>query len=370
MEHFEFYDSFTVGVTGEGTLRDYFHTYYEDFHVVDSSDSADLICDFTDTRHHPERILGGGPKSFGKKAESFLMNYKGAQMRIVSDWSRIEVNNDFSKVTFRTVFEAELRMKLAEKRGMAMIHASGVDYDGTTIIFPAWRHTGKTNTMLTFVMDGASYLGDDRVFIDEHGTAWGFSIPVNLLYYNLQAFPSLADVGIVSKGRNAVSDKVASLTAQRGSKIAIGLSLFNRNFIRDGKKIDISDLDINPRPTFLEQAELDSITMLQRSGQSKPDIEVNELSADTFQKSVTSITYTEWDQMLYEIYWSFDQLFPEQPNRVDVLKDLNEREQQIIQDVCRETATLQEAVIPDGYDWKEGNTALVEKVIQKTPPNQ
>ncbi len=73
-----------------------------------------------------------------------------------------------------------------------LIHASCFSYKGTNILCPAWRNVGKTNSLLTFMRDGAHYLSDDWCLVDELGCATSIPKAVCLFDYNLSSFPQIA----------------------------------------------------------------------------------------------------------------------------------------------------------------------------------
>ena len=55
----------------------------------------------------------------------------------------------------------------------------------------AWRNVGKTNLLLQFMDDQAKYIGDDWCILDKDKNIQIAPKRVNLLDYNLLAFPDL-----------------------------------------------------------------------------------------------------------------------------------------------------------------------------------
>jgi hypothetical protein len=78
--------------------------------------------------------------------------------------------------------------------GGHFIHASVIEYKRKIIMFPAWRHSGKTNLMLKFVERGAKIIADDNVFIFNNGKILPYLKKTHLLYYNIIKFPYLLDI--------------------------------------------------------------------------------------------------------------------------------------------------------------------------------
>lgn len=69
------------------------------------------------------------------------------------------------------------------RKGMALVHASGVVKDGVCWLFAARGGAGKTTLALSLIDDGFGYLGDNFVLLDR-GRAWSFLSPLNIFTYN------------------------------------------------------------------------------------------------------------------------------------------------------------------------------------------
>lgn len=69
------------------------------------------------------------------------------------------------------------------KKGIPVIHASGVSREGKCVIFPARSGAGKTTVALSLVDRGFSYLGDNYILLDK-GIAKSYICPLNIFAYN------------------------------------------------------------------------------------------------------------------------------------------------------------------------------------------
>lgn len=76
-------------------------------------------------------------------------------------------------------------------QGHVFLHSSMVSIEGEAYLFPAWGNTGKTNLMLTLESMGAIALSDDWTLFCADGKVAGFPRPINVMNYNLDAFPEL-----------------------------------------------------------------------------------------------------------------------------------------------------------------------------------
>ena len=99
--------------------------------------------------------------------------------------------------------------------GAVFCHASAVNYRGKTMLFPAWRHTGKTNLMLALLKAGGELIADDGVLLFENGEILSYSKRIHLLYFNFLANPNLYTkidtatkslLGFVENTRNGIYD--------------------------------------------------------------------------------------------------------------------------------------------------------------------
>ena len=100
---------------------------------------------------------------------------------------------DFSEnfLYFLIIYLLSFKMVLHDGH---FIHASVVEYKRKVIMFPAWRHSGKTNLMLELVEKGAKIIADDNVFIFNDGKILPYLKKTHLLYYNIIEFPYLLDI--------------------------------------------------------------------------------------------------------------------------------------------------------------------------------
>lgn len=75
--------------------------------------------------------------------------------------------------------------------GHAFVHSSAVVLDDRAYLLSAWGNTGKTNLLLHFWNNGGGMLSDDWTLVRADGRIAGYPRPVNLMNYNLDAYPEL-----------------------------------------------------------------------------------------------------------------------------------------------------------------------------------
>ena len=113
---------------------------------------------------------------------------------------------------------------LAPARNIAFVHASGVIYGGQGVLVPAWGGSGKTSLVLQFLDNGAEYMGDDLVLLDDLGTMYPYRKPLNLLSYNVRQFESLLLPSLKSRAMRFyhISNVLAKVQGQMGTKTWLG----------------------------------------------------------------------------------------------------------------------------------------------------
>lgn len=326
MRSYNFFDEFRLTIQGNGGIRDYLDLTYRYFreNSGENKSEGDLTVVTEDFETEPDKILGGPSKNYTSTAESkFAFSYDGGTWQIEEDWSKVRCTPTAHNAWTRAVIEGEIRKEFAES-GFSIVHASGVRRNGETIIFPAWRHTGKTNTMLTMLSNGGEYLSDDRMWVGNDGTIRPFPIPIHLLSYNYNSFPSLSD-GVSDVLLSMASTKIGEKVYDNTGTMYKGLDLFNRAFLTRSKWIWPAQLFENV--AIADTTTVDKVVLLQSSGSA--DVEFERISDGYLQTMLESINYYEWNSKLREIYTAYDTLIGDDESMRSELDDLEAKEHDI-----------------------------------------
>jgi hypothetical protein len=96
-------------------------------------------------------------------------------------------------------------------RGVLPLHASGFVHDGRGVLVTGWAKGGKSETLLAFGRQGATYVGDEWVFVAADGsTMAGLPEPMRLWDWQLGMVPEIRDrVPLTGRARLAASAGVA-----------------------------------------------------------------------------------------------------------------------------------------------------------------
>ena len=334
MPQFDVYGNFGISLEGRGKVYNRIKSTFDPF---ESDSVVDIDVEITTNEHVKEpkvdSILGGPEEFYANSDDEFVFIRYGEPVIVSNDFNTIRCSPDAPPDFVRLLVEYQLRLKLLEM-GWSLIHASGVRYNGETIVFPAWRHTGKTNTMLTFLQNGASYLSDDRLFIREDGKVGGYPTDLHLMSYNYQSFPDLAPDSLVSEARSLMSHKINDITKSRSSIVSKGINLANEVVIAEDHWVSVDEKF--PNAEIVLKDELDKIVLLRTTSADKPYIET--VAGNSLTDSLSSINYREWDLDLLEIGMASKSLIDD-INQHGPVMSMIEDQKKIFQSVANEVDT-------------------------------
>lgn len=349
--YLNFQDQFSVELIGEGKLYDSVLAYYRQ--LIESRPNSSSILRFhigVDI-NSPEYILGD-PYSFsGRSGENYIRYNDLERFEINHDWSYIQISDETALHNVFKLLEYRPRLQLA-KSGSAMIHASGVNIEDTTIVFPAWRHTGKTNTLLTLLnQKNAAYLSDDRLWVDSHLNAHGYPMPINIEPYNNFLIRGDAS-SILKQYRYRLSHFLEEKTHTKSTFVQKAIYFFNQFYITpSSRKMDIDELIGGNR--FVDKSRINSMIFLQSrpTHSNEPSVEIESISSSEAVRYLQTINEYEWNSYLRSICSSFDLLFQTDDNLND-LQTLEQAEAKIFRKVCGAIPT-HILYLPQQYDWSD-----------------
>lgn len=354
-------EGFYVELAGDGGMKGSLVNTYRSFEIGgDRSVQPDVTFVFEPVSGRSTHILGKRRKHFGRRGENFIIKDGGDMISIRSDFSRFRCSPTRPNWHVPRLLEGEIR-KRAIDQGLAMIHASGVIFHGKTILMPAWRHTGKTNTMLNLLTRGADVLSDDRLFVDASGTARSYHLPINMLPYNFRSFPELQSSS-VQRVRGLLSQKLDQLIADGNSDFAGGLDLINNAYLKPKSKyIHVSEAF--PEHHFEGETDVDVLLLLQTTTGGPDAIDVERVDGAALASVLSNISLFEWNSLLDELYSAFDTLFPKTASQRERLHELERREDEVFDRLARDVPTYK-LTVPREDIWREDTKAEIVSNIE------
>jgi len=363
MSILSFQDKFFVEITGTGSLADELEEYYEKLMVDTASSTIDIEVSIREFESDPDLVLGKPNVYFGREGDWFIRSDKYKQLRIKKDWSVIDFSPEVPKSWIFKLIEFRARCELA-REGFSLAHASGVTIGDTTVAFPAWRHTGKTNTLMTLLEEyGTDYLSDDRLWLDNHGSVHGFPLPINLQPYNYNAFPDIDPPSRFYDHRYQLSNEIRDRTSDTGPFFTQALYFLNEFYlVPPTEKVHIEE--VYPEVNYCNEATLDALVCLQTMTSSENGVELSRISTERVVDYLSSISHYEWDGVLQDYATSFDLLFEDESVEAE-LRELQERESEVWEQLAAQVDTYM-LEIPREENWKEIN--LSQDVLEALSP--
>jgi hypothetical protein len=194
------------------------------------------------------------------------------------------------------------------------IHASGTAQNKKVTIYPAWRNTGKTNTILNLCQNNHDFSGDDFCIVYKKD-AYLYPKSLNLFSYNLKAFPNVFKY---LKIRTFYRLKVTMLIKTFIFNLSqIFSGSFSKVLFRISQLAEVStNIKLNPDQldiSVCEKGKLDKVIVLQKKQLKKTKTEdIKDKDART--KILVTILYELKD--FYEIYNKYKFLYPKNTNHI------------------------------------------------------
>jgi len=343
-----FFDGFYVTVEGENQISRELRQYYDHLCTEEQVQDPDLRVVEWDSKPSPNVLLGEPESYYGRDGDQFIIKQHNNHISIDNSWDTIRTSPDTSRYFISILIEFELRRQLSQN-GFALVHASGIKLNGRVLIFPAWRHTGKTNTMLSLIQDGGGYLSDDRVWVHESGSVLGYPLPVNMLPYNFESFPDLLDISGIERVRSKIANYLDSRFTMERSIIDKIVIFITRYYIEAGLGKVVQLHELLPDCEFISEAQIDELVFLRT--EKGADINIRDVNKQAAFTELTTTSDYEWNSTLREYCRSYDTLFDD-GEKLDDLDHLINREEEIFKNVIEETE-IRRLGLPREEDWLE-----------------
>lgn len=138
------------------------------------------------------RLLGIADAAFTDDAFLLLRGKHGAPVRVQIPFDRIGLGCELvceHGLPAVPLLIAIINLTVLAKGGLAM-HASAFRYAGTDVLVTGWSKGGKTELLLGFAAEGASYIGDEWIYTaGEGGEIFGVPEPIRVWDWHLQQLP-------------------------------------------------------------------------------------------------------------------------------------------------------------------------------------
>ncbi|MFC5135083.1 MULTISPECIES: hypothetical protein [Haloferacaceae] len=348
--HYDFFGAVLLEVRGDGgRSTGQFYTMFDHFEVDDPDREPDVVIERTTEDVESETVLGDPGEHYGWTGDRFVVRNGSKYMAVDPGWEHVYVSPDWEP--FFATYPVEFRIREAlVKDGYALVHGSGVELNGETTVFPAWRGGGKTNTLLSLLHEGSGYLSDDRLWVGADGTALGYPLSVNLQPYNLRSFPEL-DVrhdDVRDRIRDEVSQFIELNVDSNASLLHTGVDFLNRKYLTGNDRSFTKVGEVFPRADHVAESTVDNVVVLGAAPRSD-HVAIEEASTDRIVDAVNAISYYEWNELLEEYFRAYDALCPG-PSFTERLEEVIAAEEAVFRELFADVDTYR-AAIPRSSEW-------------------
>ena len=192
--------------------------------VAPLSGEPDIVVRFVDELPEPGRMTYAGWLDCAATDEDFylLRGREGVAARTilpVSDvGSRCEIVSERRTGPVPHLLAVINMTALA--KGVLPLHASAFTYQGTGVLATGWAKGGKTETLLAFASRGATYVGDEWVYLTPDGMMHGVPEPIRLWHWHVAQLPALrSELSRTTRARLAALPSAATAAAALGSRL-------------------------------------------------------------------------------------------------------------------------------------------------------
>ncbi len=214
----------------------------------------------------------------------------------------------------------------ALSRGLLPLHATALQYHGQGLLVTGWSKGGKTETLLGFMTHGASYIGDEWVYLhpDTH-QMYGIPEPIRLWDWQLEQLPHFR---ATVKPRDLLRLRLLTLLVrllEAGGNRWLPATIYSRLLPIVQRQLNVQ---VHPQRLFGEAAcpltgPLHQILFV--VSHATPDIRVEAMSAlDIAERMVFSLEHERLDFLAY--YQKFRFAFPQLANKFIEQTETRQRE--------------------------------------------
>ncbi|MDQ3660567.1 MAG: hypothetical protein M3454_05815 [Actinomycetota bacterium] len=182
----------------------------------------DIVVEFVDhLKEEDVRFVGLNDVAYSKN--SFLLQPRGpgrpsARLHLdgIGQGCRIVCERGTAPVP---LLIAVVNLTMLSK-GIVPVHGSAFTYRGTGVLVTGWAKGGKTEVLLSFMQQGAEYVGDEWVYVDpETRRMYGIPEPIRLWDWHFPDVPEYLDA-VGRRGRTRL--KAMRVARDVGSRLSSG----------------------------------------------------------------------------------------------------------------------------------------------------
>jgi len=357
--HLKFFDLVSVRIEdGSSNIINFIEHEYDYLKVAETIDSADIVISFAQDKFDVSRSIHiRAPVAYDDQGV-VLRDPQNHVMRIDyynigSKKCRVICDKNFNPHFFAIIMECLIHFNLL-KKDTILCHSSAFQVNGKTVLCPAWRNVGKTNVLLSFLLNGANFIEDDWCAVQNNGTVYSLPKRLNLLYYNFIEYPELlkyssseftALVSFVKQARNGAYD----------------LDCETINVLSDQARMRMSPYEVFKQAPNTDPLQIDYVFLLSRTTDESGLIKVERIDRNALIHILYSII--DFEQTHFRLAYSVNKARTGRANRLlEEEKDITFR---IMHEAFKKVANIYQVTVPAQH--RANEVALqIQSVIDTT----
>jgi hypothetical protein len=216
-------------------------------------------------------------------------------------------------------------------KGLIALHASAFVHEGRGILAAGWAKGGKTELLLAFMERGASYVGDEWIYITPERVMLGIPEPMRLWRWQLAQLPDFAArLGRGERLKLAALDVLArtveGVAPPRGTSLPASVLRRAAPVIRRQVNVQIPPVRLFGAESVVPAANLDHLLLV--SSHASPELCAEDIRADEVAARMLA-SNAEERQPLMSLYRQFRFAFPQLSN--PFLEEVGQTEAKVMQ---------------------------------------
>jgi hypothetical protein len=204
-------------------------------------------------------------------------------------------------------------------RGIVPVHAAAFEHSGKGVLVTGWSHGSKTGTLLSFMADGAKFVGDEWIYLDaDRDRMVGLPDHLEARPWYLDELPSYRErAGRGDRLRVATANRVARWLASRATESERRNSLADKAVrFAHHALMNQQSIDFRPRELFGSEActlESGVDVVIVAISRDSPEISVEPVPVERVAMQMATSFLFEQDSLL-SCYRKYQFAFPGRRN--------------------------------------------------------
>lgn len=301
--------------------------------VQESGPAPDITIRFVDRLDTPGlRYIGVDDAAFTNDAFFVLRGKNKRLIKVQIPFA--EIGTPTTLVSERNVGAIPLLTAItnltALAKGALPLHAAAFCYGGHGVLTTGWSKGGKTETLLGFMAHGATFIGDEWVYLSPDGARmYGLPEPVRIWEWHLSEMPEYrARLSPKQRARMALLRAPIALADRAAERDGNSLLRRARPLLRRQHGLNISPQRLFGHDRLLSSGPLDKVFFVV-SGEA-PEVTVEPGDPEVVAARML-FSLLEEQMPLLSYYWKYRFAFPERPN--ELLETVQQRQAEALQRV-------------------------------------